>query len=118
MFLRIILPLLLLLSAQELDRIRQLLEEQKSPEAEAAARELLVGIETSEDPDPETEAEVLDLLVQSLLAQGKNRTPETLDLAERALLAKENLVGPEHPDLVPLIGLHKFVFQYDVHVES
>jgi len=85
-------------NSKEIQEIRQLLDKGSDREAEAAARSLLLRVESENGPESVEVARVIDLLLESLRTWSKRNEQEVLDLAERAVAITEKLLGPEHPE--------------------
>src|ERR1700746_1567339 len=83
---------------EEIQKIRQLLDQGSNPEAEAAARSLLLMVEAESGPKSIEAARVIDLLLESLWVWPKRNDQEVLDFAERAVTITEKVLGPEHPE--------------------
>jgi CHAT domain-containing protein len=84
--------------------VRQLLERGAYDEAEGRARDVCARIEAQLGPDSLDLARAQDLLVESLLRNGKAGAGSTLALAERVLRIKEDRIG--HDDLQVASSLH------------
>ncbi len=67
------------------DSIRSLIDDGWYPEAEAEARLLLKRVENATPQNTQDVADAMDLVVESLIANGLGRIPSTRTMAERAV---------------------------------
>ena len=87
------------------DSIRFLIDDGRYPEAEAAARVLLKRVEIASPQNTQDVADALDLVVESLIANGFSRNPNTRTLAERAVSIRTDIPANDIERAVGLTNL-------------
>ena len=87
-----------------IDTLNVRLRQTRYAEADSGARALLRIVEAAQGSRSLEAANVLDVLVEALLDQGKSASPETRTLALRAVAIKEKLLGPRHADVARMLG--------------
>ena len=84
---------------QKLEEARALLKNGKNADAETLALEILAEVEAKQGENSLQVAEVLDVLVESIMSTGESKTQELQKFIGRATSIREHIFGLEHAEL-------------------
>jgi CHAT domain-containing protein len=97
---------------QKLEKAKALIKNSRYPEAEKLSREILKEVETIHGAESLQAAQVLDVLIESILKKKKQIDDDSRDLFERTISIREQVLGPEHAEVVN--SLNDFAKQLSV----
>jgi CHAT domain-containing protein/tetratricopeptide (TPR) repeat protein len=95
---------------QELDKAKALLKNGNFAEAETLAREILTEVETKHGIDSLQAAQVIDILVESIVGKKKQVDEESGALMERSISIREKVLGPENPEVAKSLSNFSFLY--------
>lgn len=96
---------------QKLDNVKALLKDGSYADAEKLAREILAEVEAKHGVESLQAAQVLDVLVESILRSKMQVDDESQALAERAISIRERALGPEHAKVVKSLKIFTTLFR-------
>ena len=85
---------------QKLDKVKALIKNGSYLEAETLTREILNEVKTIHGVESLQVAQVLEVLIESILKRKKQVDDDSRDLIERVISIKKQVLGPEHAEVI------------------